>query len=499
MALADEADLNKSHMDAPDFPTLNCSQHPSKILDTYCKDHDEVICTLCIDLNHSSCEIIHSITEEVCNLYNNKNCDEITQKINQTMKTFEEIKTEKERKLKKLKEAYDKEVESVKAFRQELQVLLDNIEQETLEEMKREFERIESGLTNDLLAANNQIDELNDISAQLTTSEGNKPQEFVSIKSAEKTTLKAETVAQEQQREIEETVSFTADQNITIFLQQIQTLGKVSSYKHLINNFKESLYERKQAREIYIKLDNDVSECNINHSCITDDGYLLLTDYTNQKLKRLDLSTETIQDYIAFDASPCAVCMISRTEAAVTLNNRTVQFVSLDTKMMATHTLTMTHYCYGIAHVDGKLFISDTENTVYIYDMNGQELQTITIDPSGNDIFQYNGHVTVSTDRGQVFVADYNKGVVILDIQGNYLSTLTDPILSGTWGVSTDGWNLFACGIFSNNIVQIGQDYNFLGEISAVDCPYSVCFDPYNTRLVVITAQTDTITVIELE
>lgn len=36
----------------PCFPTQRCSIHPSKVVDMFCKDHDDVACATCIALSH---------------------------------------------------------------------------------------------------------------------------------------------------------------------------------------------------------------------------------------------------------------------------------------------------------------------------------------------------------------------------------------------------------------------------------------------------------------
>jgi hypothetical protein len=94
--------------------------------------------------------------------------------------------------------------------------------------------------------------------------------------------------------------------------------------------------------------------------------------------------------------------------------------VTLGDKLTATRTLTFNHYCEGLVHYNGKVFISDYGNSVYIHDMNGKELRKITTDASGKGIFCKTRHIAVSADGSRVFVADYDKGLITLDIQGNY-------------------------------------------------------------------------------
>jgi DNA-binding beta-propeller fold protein YncE len=159
----------------------------------------------------------------------------------------------------------------------------------------------------------------------------------------------------------------------------------------------------------------------------------------------------------------------------------------------------MEHECFGLAHKDGRLFISDFDQTVYIYDKNGKALNRITQDASGRDIFKYNRHIAISASGDRVFVADYFKGVVVFDCQGKYLSTLNDSSVSGCYGVCTDDRNVFVAGNSSHNIVQFGQNFRMLGEIGKNKSSSSLCFDHQQKRLIVTCPMNDKITVIELE
>ena len=52
--LLDKGDFGTSGLatDLPSLPTQRCNVHPSKLLEVFCKTHDEVICTLCVVQKH---------------------------------------------------------------------------------------------------------------------------------------------------------------------------------------------------------------------------------------------------------------------------------------------------------------------------------------------------------------------------------------------------------------------------------------------------------------
>jgi DNA-binding beta-propeller fold protein YncE len=165
--------------------------------------------------------------------------------------------------------------------------------------------------------------------------------------------------------------------------------------------------------------------------------------------------------------------------------------------MAPTRTLKMAHMVYGLAHKDGKLFISDEAETVYIYDMNGVELRKISTDGSGKHVFQNNQQIAISAHGDRVFVADFLRGLVVLDGEGNYL--FTDNSKTGCRGVCTDGKNIFVCSTISNDIVQFDNKIKLLGSLGRFGTPVSLCFDHRNGRLVVSLYSNNNIKILELE
>lgn len=140
----------------------------------------------------------------------------------------------------------------------------------------------------------------------------------------------------------------------------------------------------KQQREINVKIANDTSACLICDSCITCEDVLLLTDLNNSKLKRLDKTTNKISDFLHLTAKPFCVCKINNIEAAVTLQNKTLQLFSLGGRLTATRTFTTNHYCYGIGYSNCRLYSTNDKATLHIHNTEGKMLNRIT----GIDKFQ---------------------------------------------------------------------------------------------------------------
>lgn len=448
-----------------------------------------------------NCKNIHSIPEDVDSLYEETNLRDVEKKIKELQNVMKAIKEAKEAKGQELRNFLHITIDTVKAFKQELQTLLDNIEQETITEITKEVCALEANLEAEIKEAEKVIDSLNELHSQLKKSEGNKAQEFVCVKSSKKLTDKVTEQEKTQQCLINEIGSFTADQTIKTFLLQIQKLGKFEGSEKMVPKPKPETtpYKVKLKREISVKLVNDTKSCCIYGCCDTNEGSLLLADSNNKKLKYWNMATETVTDYVEFQTGPFAVCKVSETEAAVTFMDNIVQFVSHGGKMATTRSFTATHKCYRLAHYDRKLFIADEGKTVYIHDIQGQELQKVSTGAFGSDLFKAVRQIVLSADGSKVFVADNTIGLITLDSRGKYMSTCTLYNDLGLVGICTDGRNVFVGGHKSNNIVQIGFDFQPLGELVKLNKPVSICFNHHTKVLYATQSENNNVTVLELE
>ncbi|XP_053397409.1 uncharacterized protein LOC123551874 isoform X1 [Mercenaria mercenaria] len=293
-------------------------------------------------------------------------------------------------------------------------------------------------------------------------------------------------------------IGFQPDVKINSFLKQLQTLGKISITSTKLK-LKTTLYTKRAENEINVKLTTDRCRCYISGSCFISDGSLLLADSNNNRLKHVNISTATVKDHLDLDAVPNVVCQISDDEAAVSLSNNTIQFVSLVDKMATTRQLKLHHTCFGLAYMNGRLFISDFCSAVYIHDMTGTMLHKITADRSGNEMFSSSRHISLSTNRDRVYIADEDKGVITLDTQGNYVSTFTDPDVVYSWSVCTDGRGNIFISSAESDIVQISEETNRkLGVLTDMMESLSASFDPQQNNLA-LTFISDTVKIFQLE
>ncbi|XP_045158390.2 uncharacterized protein LOC123524337 isoform X1 [Mercenaria mercenaria] len=238
-------------------------------------------------------------------------------------------------------------------------------------------------------------------------SDGNIAQQFVSMKTTQKRLAQTEDILNDLDAHVHAKVSFTADQTVLGFLQQLKAFGSI---------IRNTVYSVKGTRKMNIKVQNDSSGCLVYGSCLTEDGELLIPDCNNKKLKRADIVKLSVVDYCELPHHPRDVCGIDKQEAVVTLGNNSIQFVSLGNKLALTRDMKLNHRCFCIAYRNNKLYISNNNKSVYVHDMTGTLLQTISKDSSGKDLFTYSRHIAFSDCGDKIFVANGEQGVVTVDV-----------------------------------------------------------------------------------
>ncbi|XP_060573282.1 uncharacterized protein LOC132731172 [Ruditapes philippinarum] len=488
------ADLQKS---LPSFPVERCETHKIKLLDMYCADHDYIACATCIAIKHRTCQNIHSVPDEIDALYQKTEVEDIQQKLLRIKTKMEDTEKAKKLLIKELNVQKEKAAESIRQFRKEMEEILDTLEMATIKTLEEKYKNAIEKLENDINKLQKHINEIKRSSENLTKSFGNKAQEFVTVKTSRKQIMeanKAEALTNTSDVKLE----FNDDSTMINAFKDFQTFGFVSVSESV--NMRDKLYDVKSKKLVNIKLENNRKTSSVYSSCFTDDGLLFLADYNNKALKLIDLSSESIKDCLDLYASPLSICQVNKNDFAVSLNNKTIQFVSKGNKLNAIKQLKIDHYCHGLACRDDKLFISDQSTSVYIYDMNGSMIRKITSDKQGNAIFRHNRHVSVSSDGKMIYVADSTKGLIVLDLEGNYKTTITDPDFVNLWGVCTDKrGKIFVCGWGQSKIVQINESSGAkMGVLGDVCNSRSASFNSQHNRLVVTIDYSDKIEVYDL-
>ncbi|XP_053390773.1 uncharacterized protein LOC128553625, partial [Mercenaria mercenaria] len=450
-----------------------------------------------------ACADVQSIPDIIDSKFQTTDVDKLHQKLQVMKIMMEKIMKTRQRLTEDLKKSKTEAVMAIKTFRNDMETILEQVEKESIKELEMKFKEEESKLLEEKKKAQIELDRLKQSVNDLKKSEGNKAQQYVSVKMSLQSITKTEDISSSLQTNIDANISFSFDPAILDFLQQLKTFGLVRHVSTTdLRSPRANVYSVKRNENLNIRSQNDKNTCRVFGSCLTEDGSLLLADFSNNKIKRADIVNISVTDYCCVSAGPYGVCCTCKIEAAVCLNNKTIQFVSLGKQMITTRQIKLNHYCFGIAYKGDNLYITDNARSLYIHDVTGNVLQTVTQD-NGQYLSSHPRTVAFSYVDDKVFVASWIKGLVIIDGHGKNCQTFTDSELNVASGVCTDRrGNLFVSGYKSNNVIQIGRDGKKIGVVvkssDELVKPESICFDTRQCKLLITQRDNYTVKVISL-
>ncbi|XP_060552034.1 E3 ubiquitin-protein ligase TRIM71-like [Ruditapes philippinarum] len=434
-----------------------CYYHPDRDIEMYCKTHDMVYCVMCIATEHRLCEGVNKI-EAV-----SKSCvnqTEIQQLLDETKKTKDVLSTTVIK--------HNDNLTSIDQQRKVIQEKLDSTEMKLIEQicqikiktedsLNEKHASLKEKLNLSIGQSSCKIKELKESEEQLQTiTKLDKEQQFVHIKLMKKAATDAFNLEASIGSDGTMSISFTGDEQLKSLVMAANSLGQVISNNGAKKVSEPKHYKIKSKREVYVRMDNDASQCKIADICQLTDGQILVADYQNKKVKQLGVNYK-ISNTCDLDASPTGICCISKNEIAVKMANNKIQFISIGSSNMArTRVISIEGgiYC-GILYFDKEIWISRASG-IDIYNISGTLTKKIGDNESPKKKFKSTSvqHMAVSGDT--VIVTDYSDGAVCLNKDGTVLRELRDQKLIKTRGVCVaDDGTVFLCGYTSNNIVIV--------------------------------------------
>ncbi|XP_060572789.1 uncharacterized protein LOC132730791 [Ruditapes philippinarum] len=256
------------------LPTERCPIHSIKLVDMYCKDHDEVGCTTCMALKHRSCKNVHSIPDDIDVLFDTKDLADINRGLENTTKRFENIELMKEEALVVLNLSRKEAKMKIDNEKQKLITHLDNIARQSKEDLRRKYETAKGEIEEDRQAAKEFKDDFRKLTTEFETLAGNKSQQFVCMNIAKRKIKDGKESLSDFKCTGEASVSFHVDSGILKISRNIEIFGTVKTTKGTSHH-----YTAETVKDMNVKLQDDGTTCDISGSCLIKDGMLFLVDF----------------------------------------------------------------------------------------------------------------------------------------------------------------------------------------------------------------------------
>ncbi|XP_053385734.1 uncharacterized protein LOC123537753 [Mercenaria mercenaria] len=294
--------------------------HHGKLVDMFCKEHDEVCCAVCIAIKHRACVNVNYLSNISKGIRDSTEYKDIKNSLQNILTKLKQQREARKCKLNDLEKQKEKLLEDVDSFKEELDKRIKELADTSKKQIFLKYEDCKKVVQSDL-------DNLDTVISTMTTSElklsiKNEAQLFVDIKTCNVSIKDCEALLSDMSRvRTNEELMFTLNKCLK---ENLDSLGSVVDPEEAETYDKATLYG---------KFKIDPQHCQITGICTMDDGTIVIADWTHSKLKRLNGSF-TVEDHINVESYPYSVCRTGTDEVATFLNGRTkIQFVSLGQRM----------------------------------------------------------------------------------------------------------------------------------------------------------------------
>ena len=440
------SDMPSSQADKPIKYCL-CDHHDER-MDQYCLDHRVVLCKHCVIRKHKKCEV--KSVEEVSKYFNLSTEEETfsrdvrklleyTRNIKKTLKeNINNLEKEKQISLKEAKNIRDKLIKEINTSYEEFSANLTKLSKDqttSLCSYKSTVEDIET----DIEVISNSLQQTQSVSRV-------DPKFFLDL------LLYSDKIVfyDEKIKNLNLTsVSLKSDFSVQPPVKSKQMFGEVSvqmsDFKHVTqlpeihHPFRRrekgaeggrgavraegggTLMPVKLTRsgEINVRRTDDRESCYISGIDTTSNGNLILTDFSNSKVKLFSPDGQFLSSF-SLSGRPCDdVSVVDLSTAAVSVINGEIVILELGREDQLSHrdTISLQRYVYGIQSYNNNLIITcgtsvDSIRSVEMINMKGQVLWSTDSHP--NPLFDWALYLTVRSGSGpdSVIISDLRKHTI---------------------------------------------------------------------------------------
>ncbi|XP_053392064.1 E3 ubiquitin-protein ligase TRIM71-like [Mercenaria mercenaria] len=479
-----------------------CRYHPDRDIEMYCEAHDMVYCTMCIATEHRSCDDVNKIEDKLESCVNQTEIHRVLDETKNALETIKTVVVKQKKNIVSLEEQRNVIQDKLEDVKTSLIEHILKLKKETSDSVDKIYAKTKEELEFDINVSTNMIQNLEKTLEQMQLVHNlDAGQQFIQMKLVKMNLTDANKLHSNSESNGTKSICFTENTDLVTSVMTAVAFGQVREGSEDRKPSKPKQYKMKSKKEVNVKLGTDKTTCFISDVCQHQDGTILLTDYYNGNVKRLD-SNYKLKDSCDLAASPRGICFISKNEVAVKMSNNTIQFIDVSNTLSKTRCVDIVHGSqFGLTFCMGELWTSRRDG-VNVYSTTGNLVKSIDKNRDVKPIFKaYTQHLAASGDS--VLVTDNSDGAVCLNNDGTIRRELRSSGLKYTRGVcvSDDGIVLL-CGYHSNNIVMFSSDGKCLGELVAKDAglkePINLCYDVNKHSIIVTCRNCDTISVVEL-
>ncbi|XP_060593285.1 E3 ubiquitin-protein ligase Midline-1-like [Ruditapes philippinarum] len=391
-----------------ELPRQRCEKHGGKLIDVYCPDHDNVGCSTCMTVEHRSCTDITFIPDLACKTDTIQAMKLLETEINTLESRFMTLKQKKVKELDYAKKEKSLLIKEIKSERKNINDRLDKMEMELLQEVDATFQTKLQHIESNMKEVDARIVVLQESLQKINAAKHeNKSEKYVQIKRImEKYKNTRHCLKEFEGSSKTGTLRFDPYRQRTD--SECNTIGNIL---HL------PAIELGKCTEFNVRIADDKENSDIIDMCMCEDGCIVMTDYKNKRIKKINESFKVVSSLNVAD-SPYGICQIGTSLLAVTLvNDRKVQFISQKDKMELQQSFEVGDRCRGIAYNDGMIYVCCGGSEKRKEGVGHIEVYSLT----GKMVTSYYGEikcpvgVAFPISTVDIFVSDAYKGIFLID------------------------------------------------------------------------------------
>ena len=519
--------------------TLACTMHSHKKLKYFCEDHQELCCSVCINVLHSRCDRVMFIKDELNLSWDRKICTQTIEALQGVRVSFEEITDHNEKILENLEQKM-KQINSRKdMIKSKMLSLLDDFERNCERQIEKCRKLAYRDYQTTIETCNDAINDVEKACQLLKlASRSNMPQDvFVA-------TRKVLCQKERYGLALSDAVSHSRDMNIELLpeknIENIENIDKIGcvAFKALEMRFPESVVASvskipkaeirspRTIRNVFsytpssptpsarkatihgkfnVRLAEDKDICENVGAEFLPDGRVAVIDMKNCKLKIFDAKFRNGAS-LPFRSGPRGIAVINPQEVAVSLpDENLIAFVSISKKLKLVRSILTNIPCYGIRYYSSELVVlcddgfSKTE--VQVLGLQGEIKRTFSMNKTGKSALRNPWYLALNPDGQRFYITDRGR-LVCLDVSGTVMFEYKDTDLENARGVTIDSQGqLYVCGTSSNNIYEVSTDGNtgkvFISDID-ITAPQAVCYNDEKRLLLVTSVGSEIVTIFKV-
>ncbi|XP_060597633.1 E3 ubiquitin-protein ligase TRIM71-like [Ruditapes philippinarum] len=405
-----------------DSLTMPCSKHTKEVIKLYCHDHDALLCSVCVALQHTppSCHVdyIPDISQQTLdsNEFNKtlKDLDQMTEKCCKV------TKDQKQRVAESITSLEDV-ITHIDNFREEINKRLNELEKEAKDTATTIQHDNNKKLTTTETTCENIVKSLQVSANSLKHLNTNKKadQLFTELKIAQQLIKdsKQRTSQLSAAEDIDEYV-FEPNQAILTLLQNEKSFGTL---KH--KNPKQSAEPTNQS-EGAIKFSGSVFVRGDLRTGLaaSPPNRLFAAIHEKQYIEMIDIEIGQVIQELSLKSQPWDLTVINKDTIAVTIpDSKKIQYISFSSNTLSLkNKLKVGGKCHGISHHQGKLAVTFLHpGKLHIMDLKGNVLEKVGKDSNGDDILWEPKYV--DTNSQSIYVSDSKKSILWFNWQGEMI------------------------------------------------------------------------------